>query len=144
MEAFTALCENLEYAGPHCIFKKEFKPQVENNFYAVSAFFYTFNFLGLEEQVDLNALQRKGSDFCLKNWDMLKNMYPKTPEKYLKSYCFSSAYFWSLLINGYRFPLDTVAITAKEKIDSAEISWTLGALIDIELGNAPMLYKAED
>ncbi len=144
MEAFTALCENLEYAGPHCIFKKEFTPRVENEFSAISAFFYTFNFLGLEEQVDLNALQGKGSDFCLKDWSVLKKMYPNTPEKYLKSYCFSSAYFWSLLINGYRFPQDTMAITAKEKIGGTEISWTLGALIDIELGNDPTLYKAED
>jgi apyrase len=144
MEAFTAFCENLEYNGPHCIFKKEFAPPVENEFFAISAFFYTFNFLGLEEQVDLNALQRKGSDFCLKDWGMLKKMYTNTPEKYLKSYCFSSAYFWSLLINGYHFPQDTMAITAKEKIGGTEISWTLGALIDIELGNAPMLYKADN
>lgn len=144
METFTALCENLEYNGPHCIFKKQFTPQVENEFFAISAFFYTFNFLGLEEQVDLNALKRKGRDFCLKDWGMLRKMYPNTPETYLKSYCFSSAYFWSLLINGYRFPQDTVAITAKENIGGTEISWTLGALIDVELGNVPMLYKADD
>jgi hypothetical protein len=37
-----------------------------------------------------------------------------------------------------------VAITSKEKIGRTEISWTLGALIDIEIGNAPMLYKAEN
>jgi apyrase len=144
MEGFTALCENLEYAGPHCIFKQEFTPRVESEFFAISAFFYTFSFLGLEEQVDLNALQSKGSDFCLKDWGVLKKMYPNIPEKYLKSYCFSSAYFWSLLINGYRFPQDSVAITAKEKIGRTVISWTLGALIDIELGHAPMLYKTED
>ena len=144
MEAFTALCEKLEHAGPHCIFKKEFTPHVENEFFAISAFFYTFNFLGLHEQIDLNALQSKGSEFCLTDWEMVKKMYPNTPEKYLKSYCFSSAYFWSLLNNGYLFPQDTVAITAKEKIGDTEISWTLGALIDIELGNAPMLYKADN
>lgn len=142
VEQFTALCENLEQGGPHCIFKTGFSPPIQKDFSAISAFYYTFDFLGLEDPVRLEDLRKKADDFCAKDWNTLKKQYPKMPEEYLKSYCFNSAYFWSLLAEGYHFGQDTGAIRATEKINGTEISWTLGALIDTELGHAPARYRA--
>jgi hypothetical protein len=141
MEQFTAMCENLENNGPHCIFKQKVTPLLETNFYAISSFYYAFSFLGLKEQVDLTALQVKGDDLCSKDWGDLQRLHNKTPEKYLSSYCFSAAYFWVLISNGYGFSHDMATIRPVEKIDGTEVSWTLGALIDIELGNDPINYR---
>ena len=141
VEQFTALCENLERDGPHCIFNQQTTIPLETDFYAISAFFYTFSFLGLNEQVDPAALMAKGRSFCSQDWRDLRYRYNKTPEKYLSSYCFSAAYFWGLISRAYGFSNGKATIRPVEKIGGTEVSWTLGALIDIELGNHPVKYR---
>ena len=116
-----------------CLFSNEFEPQVEGDFVAVSAFYYILN--GLEEPIRLTELESKGVEFC--SLERLKTQFPKTASKYLINYCFNAAYFWNLLGKGYRFNDDHVTLATKNEINGVKISWTLGALLDIELGHVP-------
>ena len=140
VESFSTLCENLECNGPHCIFKNGFSPKVEDTYLALSSFYFTFKFLDLGEQVKPDVLRKKGREFCNTDWETLKTTYPKIPEPFLKSYCFNAAYFWSLLEKGYGFSDSRANIETKGKVKGTEISWTLGALIDMELGHRPEKY----
>ena len=83
----------------------------------------------------------KGRSFCSQDWSDLQYRYNKTPEKYLSSYCFSAAYFWALISRAYGFSSGNATIRPVEKIGGTEVSWTLGALIDIEMGNHPVKYQ---
>jgi len=141
VEQFTALCENLEKEGPHCIFGQQTATPADIDFYAISAFFYTFKFLELKESVDPAALMTIGREHCSQDWRDLKDFYSRIPEKYLSSYCFSAAYFWTLISKAYGFSNGRSNIRPVEKIGGTEVSWTLGALIDIELGNKPVEYR---
>ncbi|MCP4407008.1 MAG: hypothetical protein GY807_04475 [Gammaproteobacteria bacterium] len=141
-DKFDALCENLECAGPHCIFREEAVPLMDGNFFALSSFYYTFKILGLEQAAGLKALRVRGGEFCSTDWDQLQKRHPKTKDKYLREFCFNSAYFWSFLKHGYGISDNRVKIIPKNEIDGwGDINWTLGALIDITLGNEPMKYQ---
>ncbi len=61
--------------------------------------------------------------------------------KFLKNYCFNVTYFWSLLTNYYNFKKGKTLIIQKNKIDEKKITWTIGAAIDIYMGNEPEEHK---
>lgn len=136
-EKFNALCESMDCNGPHCIFQDEFIPNAQQDYLAFSAYWHTFNFLKMSNPIMFEALQRKGSELCATDWETLKEKYPDIPVNFLKTYCFNAAYYSALLQNGYRFPENATNITTGNKMNGMEITWTLGAAIDLEYGYAP-------
>ncbi|NOQ72882.1 MAG: hypothetical protein GQ574_12815 [Crocinitomix sp.] len=135
---FNEICDSLDIADS--LFKSSFHPNTENEFIAIAAFYYTFDFLEFEDSLALDALRSSGEYFCGKTWEELKLEYPDENESRLKSYCFNTAYFWILLSQEYGFNKNAVIRTNIE-INEQEISWTLGAVLDLEMGYAPEKHK---
>lgn len=139
IEKFNALCKNLECDGPHCIFGDNFTPELQKKYLAYSGYWYTFSTLGIEDKVLLNELKAKGTTFCGTDWEELQKQYPKEGS-YLKGYCFNAAYFHTLFEKGFRFPVETQSIHTADDLNGTDITWTLGALIDIENGYVPQPF----
>ena len=139
-EHFAALCENLECDGPHCVFARHPVQAPRGNYFAISGFYFLYDFLnpGNDEKL-LATYLAGGRDFCSQNWEAIKAQYAKTPDvyRYLKNYCFASAYYYTLLSSGFGLDDATQNIKAVTQINATEVSWTLGAALDIVSGHAP-------
>jgi hypothetical protein len=105
---------------------------------AVPAFKETFEFFDLTPDVDLSTLAEKGREYCALDWEDVKAKYPGIPPIFLKTFCYNTAYFWSLITKGYGFE------DKDAKIVPNDGSWTLGAVIDTGMGHQPVQYKSED
>jgi hypothetical protein len=139
MERFSSICENMEHGrGPHCIFQQPVRPRGKINYFAVPAFKETFEFFDLTPDVDLSTLAEKGREYCALDWEDVKAKYPGIPPIFLKTFCYNTAYFWSLITKGYGFE------DKDAKIVPNDGSWTLGAVIDTGMGHQPVQYKSED
>ena len=140
--SFAVLCEILEGGnGPHCVLERPLDRTLGGDFVALSGFFYTFHRLGVEPGQALARLQESGTEFCRQKWgDLQARAAPKALE-YERLYCFNAAYFWTLLAGHYRFPQSSRKVQARGEIAGQEVSWTLGAALDLLLGNQPEAYK---
>ena len=131
---FNKLCDSLEVTD--CLFNSGFKANDENEYIAIAAFYYTLDFFGFEETVNLDSLEARGTRFCEKTWATAQAENASASASYLKSYCFYSSYFWTLFKKGYGLN-EEFTIKTMNEIDDSEISWTLGAVIDLEMGYKP-------
>jgi apyrase len=93
---------------------------------AYSGFYYTASFFQAKDLAELDGAVQQ---VCSLNWDELQRHYPKTPAKYLASYCFNGIYSHQLLTFGYRFPKNTQQINFKHQIASKEIDWATGVVV---------------
>ena len=134
---YRQLCDSLGVSD--CLFDSGFVANTENEFIAIAAYYYTFSFLGFSEDVNLDTLQLYGTDFCGKTWEEVQAEHAETDPSYLKAYCFNSAYFYALLHNGYLFD-NSVELSTENEVGDTEVSWTLGAIIDIEMGHQPQKH----
>ncbi|ESQ35391.1 hypothetical protein EUTSA_v10007501mg [Eutrema salsugineum] len=118
-------------SSKHCSIGSTFTPDLQGRFLATENFYYTSKFLGLEEKNWLSEMISAGKSFCGEEWSTLKAKYPKTKEKYLRGYCFSSAYIISMLHDSLGFALDDQRIKFANKAGEKGISldWALGAFI---------------
>lgn len=142
-ERFTGLCESLECDGPHCIFAHPPIRAPQGDYFAVSGFYYLYDFLaGQVGKKLLPVYFEDGQDFCSKEWEAIKVKYSaqKDDSPYLKNYCFASAYYWSILSQGFGFNEADHRIMAVNKINATEVSWTLGAALDLFLGHTPQAH----
>jgi len=94
-------------------------------FFAVSAFFFTANGIGLlgwNEQKSLSTAQVEdaGAAWCSRKWS-------EVASKYASSFCFSSAYIPSLLDAYAVSRHSTTAVKYARKIHGFSTGWTLGA-----------------
>ncbi|VVA91284.1 unnamed protein product [Arabis nemorensis] len=122
--------ENCAYE--HCSIGSTFTPtSLQGSFLATENFYHTSKFFELEEQDWLSEMILAGTSFCGEEWSNLKVKYPKTKEKYLNGYCFSSAYIISMLHDSLGVPLDDERIKYANKAGEKEIplDWALGAFI---------------
>ena len=143
-EKFNTLCESLECNGPHCIFQDEFIINTQQDYLAFSAYWHTFNFLKMNNPIMLEALQKKGSELCAADWETLKEKYSDIPVNFLRTYCFNAAYYLALFQNGYRFPENATNINTADRMNGMEITWTLGAAVDLEYGYAPEQHSIKE
>jgi len=138
-EKFNAICEGLERDGPHCVFMSSPVPLIDEDYLAVSSFYYVFKSLGLGPNINLAELKEKANEFCGQDYNVLQEKYPDDRD-YLHQYCLASTYYWNLFKNGYRFPTDQTKISGANTINGMDITWTLGALLDIQMGFQPEAY----
>jgi len=104
----------------------------DNDFYAISAYFYTANGLGLLGWNDVAVLepgqiQERTSQFCALSWDDAQAA-TFSPPRYSKNYCALGNYI-SHLLTAYGFPSASRKITFSRKIDGRDADWTVGAAL---------------
>ncbi|MGH0176300.1 UNVERIFIED_CONTAM: hypothetical protein FKN15_072517 [Acipenser sinensis] len=63
---------------------------------------------------------------------VLQEMHSSVKKIYLKSYCFSANYIYSLLVNGYKFNAQSwMQISFQREVDNSSISWSLGYMLNL-------------
>ncbi len=146
LEGFNSLCENLECredGGPHCIFKEDAPPiSSSQQFTAVSAYYYLFRTLGQKESIRLSALKNNAMMLCGTDYEILVEDYPKS-KNYVHQYCLASSYYYTLFKKAFDFPIDQTNISIADEINGTDLNWTLGAVIDMLLGNVPEKYISD-
>ncbi|MBN3292968.1 ENTP8 diphosphohydrolase, partial [Polypterus senegalus] len=115
-----------------CTFDGVYQPPISGNFFAFSAFFYTFDILKLTPKASLSVTLDTISKFCQKTWAQLKAEYPTEKEDRLRDYCASGYYITTLLVNGYKFNgTSWDNIQFQKKADDMDIGWTLGYMLNL-------------
>ncbi|OCT66932.1 ectonucleoside triphosphate diphosphohydrolase 8 [Xenopus laevis] len=116
----------------NCSFDGVFQPPVQGQFYAFSAFYYTFNFLNLTCGQSLAEANRTVWNFCTSNWPTLIESFPSENRKRLLEYCSSGMYILTLLLDGYKFDSQTWnKIHFSKQAGSMDIGWTLGYMLNL-------------
>ncbi|XP_066520544.1 ectonucleoside triphosphate diphosphohydrolase 8 [Hoplias malabaricus] len=116
---------------PDCGFNNIYQPPVSGEFYAFSAYFYTFDFLGLAPKTPLPQVLSTISSFCNKTWSTLQSQYQNVPEKYLRDYCSSAQYIMTILLKGYKFNATWDNIYFVKQVANNDIGWTLGYMLNL-------------
>ncbi|KAK3557370.1 hypothetical protein QTP70_026537, partial [Hemibagrus guttatus] len=132
----TSLLENIINVTncslyPDCGFDGVYQPPVHGEFFAFSAYFYTFDFLGLAPKASLSIVNSTIQSYCNKTWMTLKLEYPKTSEKFLRDYCFSAHYIMVILLKGYKFGTNWDKISFQKQVAETDIGWTLGYMLNL-------------
>ncbi|KAG9354447.1 hypothetical protein JZ751_001157 [Albula glossodonta] len=118
--------------APDCAFNGVYQPPVNGNFFAFSAYYYTFDFLGLAPQAPLPQVNSTIETFCKKDWATVKAEHPDVKEKYLLDYCASANYMMTLLQEGYKFDQSNWNnIFFQKKVADTDIGWTLGYMLNL-------------
>uniref|UniRef100_A0A8B9L721 Ectonucleoside triphosphate diphosphohydrolase 8 n=1 Tax=Astyanax mexicanus TaxID=7994 RepID=A0A8B9L721_ASTMX len=117
--------------SPDCGFNGVYQPPVNGDFYAFSAYFYTFDFLGLAPRTPLPQVLSTIDNFCNTNWTTLLSTYPNVKEKYLRDYCASAQYIMTILVQGYKFNATWDQIYFVKQVSDTDIGWTLGYMLNL-------------
>ncbi|XP_076125286.1 ectonucleoside triphosphate diphosphohydrolase 8 [Alosa pseudoharengus] len=117
--------------SPDCGFNGVYQPPVHGEFFAFSAYYYTFDFLGLAPQAPLPKVTSTIETFCKKSWNTLLVEYPDTKKIYLRDYCASAQYIMTILVQGYKFNETWDKIYFQKKVADTDIGWTLGYMLNL-------------
>lgn len=106
-------------------------PLTNRRFYAVSAFFFHLQNLGVitsssgSYNGDLQTIKNLGVTWCNGG-----NGAQYIGQQFLKTVCFINAYTIALFTGAYRFPLTgTSPVTFVNRINGFTVTWTLGAAV---------------
>ncbi|XP_030632854.1 ectonucleoside triphosphate diphosphohydrolase 8 [Chanos chanos] len=116
---------------PDCGFNGAYQPPVYGTFFAFSAYFYTFDFLGLAPQSPLPKVISTIDAFCNRTWESLRAEYPDVREQYLRDYCFAAHYIMTVLLRGYKFNDTWDQIYFYRTVADTDIGWTLGYMLNL-------------
>uniref|UniRef100_A0A8C5QYB1 Ectonucleoside triphosphate diphosphohydrolase 8 n=1 Tax=Leptobrachium leishanense TaxID=445787 RepID=A0A8C5QYB1_9ANUR len=115
-----------------CSFNGVYQPPITGNFYAFSAFFYTFDFLNLTSGQSLSTVTNVISTYCARDWSEIQASYPNQKEDRLRDYCTNGNYILSLLLDAYRFNADNWnSISFMKQAADTDIGWTLGYMLNL-------------
>ncbi|XP_063071558.1 ectonucleoside triphosphate diphosphohydrolase 8 [Engraulis encrasicolus] len=123
--------------SPDCGFNGVYQPPVNGEYFAFSAYYYTFDFLGLAPQAPLPKVTSTIETFCQRTWGSLLVDYPNVKEKYLRDYCASAQYIMTILVQGYKFNETWDKIYFHKKVADTDIGWTLGYMLNLTNMVAP-------
>ncbi|XP_035634147.1 ectonucleoside triphosphate diphosphohydrolase 8-like isoform X1 [Oncorhynchus keta] len=116
--------------APDCGFNGVYQPPVSGNFFAFSAYYYTFDFLGLAPQSSLSQATTTIDTFCKRTWSSLKKEYT-VKDKYLRDYCASANYIMTVLLDGFKFNQTWGNIYFQRQVADTDIGWTLGYMLNL-------------
>ncbi|XP_043843528.1 LOW QUALITY PROTEIN: ectonucleoside triphosphate diphosphohydrolase 8-like [Dromiciops gliroides] len=125
---------NFTACGPHhsCAFNGTYQPDVSGQFFAFSAFFYTFNFLNITSGQSLSEVVNTIEQYCSRSWTDVAESYPKHNPKWLRDYCANANYILILLLEGYKFSEKSwTSIRFQQKASETDIGWTLGYMLNL-------------
>eukprot|EP00079_Xenopus_tropicalis_P029671 XP_012825267.1 PREDICTED: ectonucleoside triphosphate diphosphohydrolase 8 [Xenopus tropicalis] len=129
-----------------CSFDGVYQPPAQGEFYAFSAFYYTFSFLNLTSRQSLSEANGTVWNFCSSDWATLTGSFPLESRKRLLEYCSSGMYILTLLLDGYKFDSQTWnKIYFSKQAGSMDIGWTLGYMLNLTNmipSEAPTYLKA--
>ncbi|XP_075041516.1 ectonucleoside triphosphate diphosphohydrolase 8-like [Mixophyes fleayi] len=129
-----------------CSFNGVYQPAVHGEFYAFSAFYYTFNFLNLTCGQSLSVTNSSVWAYCSREWKELNATFPLESKKRLVEYCSSAMYILTLLLDGYKFDSQTWnKIHFTNQAGNADVGWTLGYMLNLTNkipSEGPSLLKA--
>ncbi|XP_030062531.1 ectonucleoside triphosphate diphosphohydrolase 8 isoform X1 [Microcaecilia unicolor] len=115
-----------------CTFNGIYQPPLHGQFYAFSAFYYTFSFFNLTSGQSLSIVNETIWNFCTKEWTKLQVEFPQENTIRLGDYCLSGLYILTLLLDGYKFTDQTWGnIYFRKKAGNADIGWTLGYMLNL-------------
>lgn len=101
-------------------------------FIGFSSVYYTADFLKITDNpVTDSAYGGAVQDICNKNYDELRKSYSSIPDKYLSAYCANSVYLQNLLFSPLNYNLNAYTIYALDRMGGKEITWSVGATVDI-------------
>ncbi|KAM6980726.1 ectonucleoside triphosphate diphosphohydrolase 8 [Aplochiton taeniatus] len=117
--------------APNCGFDGVYQPPVNGDFFAFSAYYYTFSFLGLTPKSSLTQTITSIDTFCRRTWDSLKLEYSTVKEKFLRDYCASGHYIRAVLQEGYKFNQGNWEnIYFQRQVAGIDVGWTLGYMLN--------------
>lgn len=161
-ERLLALCQNFSGGNrSNCLFDDGITDaalrEYRGRFFAISAYYYDLKGLKVSlgdrfQPIDIRRIwpvySRYGwmPDFVelvleflqSLNYDNFKRNY-----EYLQNRLINTAYYWSILTQVYLFSADTPRVSVQNQLKdfksglSTEMTWTLGAVLDIVLGHEP-------
>ncbi|PIO37899.1 hypothetical protein AB205_0022190 [Aquarana catesbeiana] len=115
-----------------CSFDGIYQPPVVGNFFAFSAFFYTFDFLNLTSGQDLPTVKSSIQTFCARDWTELQASFPKERMDRLRDYCANANYILTLLLDAYKFNENNWnSISFMKQAADTDIGWTLGYMLNL-------------
>ncbi|XP_069842093.1 ectonucleoside triphosphate diphosphohydrolase 8-like [Dendropsophus ebraccatus] len=118
--------------SPTCSFDGVYQPPVAGNFFAFSAFFYTFDFLNLTSGQSLSTVKATIDTYCARDWTDLQSSYPNEVKTRLRDYCASANYILSLLLGVYNFTDNNwKTISFMKQAANTDIGWTLGYMLNL-------------
>ncbi|XP_036931147.1 ectonucleoside triphosphate diphosphohydrolase 3-like [Acanthopagrus latus] len=126
-------------SSSQCSFNGVEQPPVTGDFMAYAGFFYTARALlknGTEDfnhfNLDFDKFNASVKQFCNSHWKVLKEEKTWISDKYLKRYCYSGHYMFSLLADGYKFDKVTFKnINFAKQVKSTSIGWSLGYMLNM-------------
>ncbi|KAM9353681.1 ectonucleoside triphosphate diphosphohydrolase 3 [Symphorus nematophorus] len=119
-------------SSSQCSFNGVEQPPVAGEFMAYAGFFYTSRALLINSTSDLDQFNSSVRTFCHTHWTVLKVERPWISSRYLKTYCFSAHYVFTLLAEGYKFDQDTWKnIYFEKEVKSTSIGWSLGYMLSM-------------
>ncbi|XP_063792307.1 ectonucleoside triphosphate diphosphohydrolase 8-like [Pseudophryne corroboree] len=115
-----------------CSFDSVYQPPIVGNFFAFSAFFYTFDFLNLTSGQTLQTVRSAIQTFCARDWNELRSSYPNENKDRLRDYCPNANYILTLLLDAYKFnDGNWNTISFMKQAANTDIGWTLGYMLNL-------------
>ncbi|KAM9326345.1 ectonucleoside triphosphate diphosphohydrolase 8-like [Gastrophryne carolinensis] len=115
-----------------CSFEGVYQPPVAGNYFAFSAFFYTFDFLNLTSGQNLAAVKSAVEVYCARDWTEIVASFPKERKDRLRDYCANANYILTLLLDAYKFEESNwKSISFMKQAAETDIGWTLGYMLNL-------------
>ncbi|KAM3873455.1 ectonucleoside triphosphate diphosphohydrolase 3 [Diretmus argenteus] len=119
-------------SGGNCSFNGVQQPPVTGEYMAYAGFFYTARALLLNGTSDLDVFNTTVKTFCHTHWTVLREQRKWISDRYLKGYCFSAHYVFTMLTDGYKFSKETWKnIDFKLQVAGTSVGWSLGYMLSM-------------
>ncbi|KAM4633585.1 ectonucleoside triphosphate diphosphohydrolase 3 isoform 1-T2 [Polymixia lowei] len=117
-------------SGAQCSFNGVQQPPVTGDFMAYAGFFYTARALLLNGSSELDVFSAAIKKFCHTHWTVLQKEKAWISNRFLKTYCYSAHYVFTLLVDGYKFDKDTWKnIYFQKEVKNTSVGWSLGYML---------------
>jgi len=108
------------YPYKNCTFNGVYQPKLVGKFLAYSGFGKTARFINVTSEDNLLTFNKAAREFCNKSWEEIP------AHNVAANICFQAIYTNTFLTYGLKFPENTQDISFVDKIDGAEVGWSLG------------------
>lgn len=116
----------------NCSFNHVEQPPLSGGFMAYAGFYYSAAVLNLKGSSTLEQFRSAMEGFCSMDWPTLKKARPGYKEKFLKSYCYSINYVFTLLAHGYKFNEESWKnILFQKEVRNTSVAWSLGYMLTL-------------
>ncbi|XP_056142940.1 ectonucleoside triphosphate diphosphohydrolase 3 [Lampris incognitus] len=131
-EVVNSLFDFKSCSATTCSFNGVEQPPVTGDYMAYAGFFYTARALQLNDTSDSDAFRAGIRKFCHTHWTVLKAEKHWISDRFLKTYCYSAHYVYTLLTEGYKFDRETWKnIDFQKEVKNTSIGWSLGYMLSM-------------